>query len=55
MCSVLQEGQEPLRESEMYNIANLRPTSVVALFAMIDKVRAEMGAKKCLQRVSGYR
>jgi hypothetical protein len=38
MCSVRQEGQEPLRESEIYNIVNLRPTSVVALFAMIDKV-----------------
>lgn len=33
------DGQEPLRESEICNIANLRPTSVVALFAMIDKVR----------------
>ena len=36
------DGQEPLRESEICNIANLRPTSVVALFAMIDKVRVRV-------------
>lgn len=40
------EGQEPLRESEMYNIANLRPTSVVALFAMIDKSLDRFGEER---------
>eukprot|EP00277_Geminigera_cryophila_P011980 CAMPEP_0179452204 /NCGR_PEP_ID=MMETSP0799-20121207/36104_1 /TAXON_ID=46947 /ORGANISM="Geminigera cryophila, Strain CCMP2564" /LENGTH=144 /DNA_ID=CAMNT_0021247921 /DNA_START=166 /DNA_END=597 /DNA_ORIENTATION=- len=39
-------AQEPLRETEILNIANLRPTSVVALFAMIDKSLDRFGEDK---------
>ena len=53
----VQEGQEPLRESEICNIANLRPTSVVALFAMIDKVSDTVQrreSRECLHRRCHY-
>ena len=41
-----QVGQEPLREAEICNIANIRPTSLVALYAMIDKSLDRFGEPK---------
>ena len=41
-----QDGQEPLREAEICNIANLRPTTLVALYAMIDKSFDRFGDPK---------
>lgn len=47
-----QEGQPRLRESEIYNIVNLRPTSVVALYALIASCDIRFGDEKLEEMLS---